>query len=74
MKISSLKNFKELGKHVIPQNLLHTIAGGTETSSSTSNSAEPTDPIPPATTDTTPPPPPPKETIYRIDGEFVYGM
>lgn len=75
MKVSSLNVFKKAGKHVIPQHLLHNISGGTETSTSTEEPAT-TDPIPPATTHTDPPPPPPKPstTIYRIDGEFVYGM
>lgn len=73
MKISSLEAFKQTGKHLISQHILHTISGGTEASSSNSNE-EPTDPIPPATTHTDPPPPPPRPstTIYRIDGEFVY--
>ena len=69
MKTSSLKAFKQAGNHVIPQEVLHRILGGTETSSSSTDEA--TDPIPPATTHTDPPPPP-KTTIYRIDGEFVY--
>ncbi|MGH1387904.1 hypothetical protein [Kordia sp.] len=72
MKISSFEAFKQAG-NVIPQHVLHTISGGTETSSSTSTE-EPADPIPPATTHTDPPPPPPPKetTIYRIDGDFVY--
>ncbi|WP_298417314.1 hypothetical protein [uncultured Kordia sp.] len=70
MKISSLAAFKQTGKHAIPQHKLHTISGGTETTSSSTSEEPVSDPIPPATTHTDPPPP--KVTIYRIDGEFVY--
>jgi len=71
MKISSLEAFKQTGKHLVSQHVLHTISGGTETSSAHSNE-EPTDPIPATTAPTDAPLPPPRTTIYRIDGDFVY--